>query len=79
MYTYWEWTLRWRVSKLIFACAQNDHFQYGELQSLTGANGHLDVLVLGERSVPTTFCLLAGFARGSKALNPVERARHSAA
>ena len=38
--------LRWRVSKLIFARVQNDHFQYGELQSLTVANGHLNVLYL---------------------------------
>ena len=60
--------------------AQNDLFQYGELQSLTVANGHLqEHLVLGERSVPTKFHSLVGFTRGSKASNLVERARHSAA
>ena len=39
-------SLRWRVSKLIFARVKNDHFQYGELQSLTVANGHLNILYL---------------------------------
>ena len=32
--------------KLIFACAQKDHFQYGKLQTLTRAYGHLNVLYL---------------------------------
>ena len=33
--------LRWRVSKLISAHAQNNHFQCGKLHSLTAANGYI--------------------------------------
>ena len=38
--------LRWPVSKLILARAQNDHFQNGILQSETVANGHRNYLSL---------------------------------
>ena len=47
--------LRWQVSKLIFARAQNNHFQYGELQRLTVANGHLNVLYLVKGVCQPTF------------------------
>ena len=41
----WEFRVA-GMSKLIFTHAQNDHFQHGELQSLTVANGHLNSLYL---------------------------------
>ena len=39
-------SLQWRVSKLIFARAQNDHCQNGILQSQIVANGHGNYLSL---------------------------------
>ena len=41
-----HWFLRWRVSKLIFARAQNNHFQNGILQSQIVANVHRNYLSL---------------------------------
>ena len=38
--------LRWRVSKLIFVCAQNDYFQNGIPQSQIVASGRRNYLSL---------------------------------
>ena len=47
--------LRWRVSKLIFARAQNDHFQYGKVQSQTVANGHRNIVCIIKGVSPASF------------------------
>ena len=53
---------------------KNDHFQYGELTERSSiANGYMYLNLLYLIST------LAGFMRGSKALNLVEWAMHSAA
>ena len=44
-----------RVSKLIFAHAQNDHFQYGKLQSQTVANGHRNIVCIIKGVSPASF------------------------
>ena len=66
--------LRWRVSKLIFARAQNDPFKYGKLQSQTVANDHRNIdRVHHKRSQPSEFRSLISATGDRKASNRVEQ------
>ena len=47
--------IRWQVSILIFARAQNDHFQYGKIQSQTVANGHQKIVCIMKEVSPASF------------------------
>ena len=57
------------MGKLTFACAQNDHFWYGKVQSLIVANGHLNIVCLVKGVCqPTFICWQALREACSKAL-----------
>ena len=50
-------------------CAQNNYFQYGELQNLTVTDDHLIIMYLVKGVYTTSkFCSSASFIRGSKVL-----------